>query len=108
MTKPKNITLESMLEAMPIVAPPQDQKAFDTMLAEAEADLKASNFGAFVRVKMGRPRKAEAAAPSVVKAVRLPVALLEELQGAARRQGLSLNAVLQMASAEWLTHHQGH
>jgi len=42
----------------------------------------------------------------VVKAVRLPVALLEELQGAARRHGLSLNAVLQMASAEWLTHHQ--
>jgi hypothetical protein len=107
MTKPRNITMDTMLEAMPIVAPPQNQEAFDAMLAEAEADLKAGPFAAFVRVKMGRPRKTEAAAPSVVKAVRLPVALLEELQNAARGQGLSLNAVLQMASAEWLTHHQG-
>jgi hypothetical protein len=98
--------MAAMLEAMPIVEPPRDQEAFNTMLAEAEADLKGKNFGAFVRVKMGRPGRLEAAAPSVVKAVRLPVALLEELQGAARRHGLSLNAVLQMASAEWLTHHQ--
>jgi len=105
MTKAKRITMETMLETMPIVEPPRDQEAFDAMLAQAEADLKGGPYAAFVRIKMGRPRKTEAAAPSVVKAVRLPKALLEELQGAARRQGLSLNAVLQMASAEWLTHH---
>ena len=60
----------------------------------------------YVRVKMGRPKKAEASAPSVVKAVRLPLALLEALQESARLQGLSLNAVLQIASAEWLMHHK--
>ncbi len=107
MTKPRNISMDTMLEAMPIVAPPQDPKAFDAMLIETEADLRSGSFAAYVRVKMGRPRKTEAAAPSVVKAVRLPVALLEELKGAAKRQGLSLNAVLQMATAEWLTHHRG-
>jgi|GEM_PF-5336221 hypothetical protein len=50
MTKSKHSTVAGMIEAMPIVAPPQDQKAFDTMLAEAEADLKDKDFGAFVRV----------------------------------------------------------
>ena len=98
--------MEAMLKAMSVAALPKDQKAFDMMLAETEADLKAGSPAAFIRVKMGRPRKTEAAAPSVVKAVRLPVALLESLQDAARQQGLSLNAILQMASAEWLIHHQ--
>ena len=67
---------------------------------------EAGSSAMFIRVKMGRPRKTEPAAPSVVKAVRLPVGLLISLQDAARQQGLSLNAVFQMASAEWLTHHK--
>ena len=106
MTTPRSTTMEAMLKAMAVTALPKDQKAFEVMLAETEADLKVGSSAAFIRVKMGRPKKTEAAAPSVVKAVRLPVALLESLQDAARQQGLSLNAVLQMASAEWLIHHK--
>ena len=106
MTKPRLITMDTMLEGMPIAAPPQDPPAFDALLTETEADLEAGSPMAFVRVKMGRPRKTDASAASVVKAVRLPVALLEALQDAARLHGLSLNAVLQMASAEWLMHHK--
>jgi hypothetical protein len=42
-----------------------------------------------------------------VKAIRLPVYLLEKLQAKAQAQGLSLNALLQLAAAEYLAHHRG-
>jgi len=106
MTKPKAITMDTMLKGMPVTAPPQDRKDFEDLLEATESDLEAGSAMAYVRVKMGRPKKAEASAPSVVKAVRLPLALLEALQDSARLQGLSLNAVLQIASAEWLMHHK--
>jgi hypothetical protein len=60
-----------------------------------------------IRIRRGRPKAGEAAAPTVVKAVRLPVHLLERLQAEAQAQGLSLNALLQMAAADFLTHHRG-
>lgn len=60
-----------------------------------------------IRLKRGRPKAGEDASPTVVKAVRLPVQLLEMLQAKAEAQGLSLNALLQMAAAEYLTHHRG-
>ena len=106
MTRPKGITMDKLLEGMPIAPAPRDQVDFDVLLEATKDDLASGSPMAFVRVKMGRPGKAEASAPSVVKAVRLPVSLLEALQDAARRQGLSLNAVLQLASAEWLVHHK--
>jgi predicted DNA binding CopG/RHH family protein len=49
----------------------------------------------------------EAAPQTVVKAIRLPVHLLERLQAKAEAQGLSLNALLQMAASEYLSHHRG-
>lgn len=60
-----------------------------------------------IRIQRGRPKTGEGAPPTVVKAIRLPVQLLEKLQAKAEAQGLSLNALLQMAASEYLTHHRG-
>ena len=63
--------------------------------------------GTPIRLRRGRPKAGEAAAPTVVKAIRLPEALLEQLQTRAKAEGLSLNALLQMAAVEYLIHHRG-
>jgi len=60
-----------------------------------------------VRIRRGRPKAGEKAAPTIVKAIRLPVELLEKLQVKAKAQGLSLNALLQAAASEYLTRHRG-
>jgi hypothetical protein len=60
-----------------------------------------------IRIQRGRPRNGEEAAETVVKAIRLPVRLLESLQAQAKAQGLSLNALLQTAAAEYLHNHRG-
>jgi hypothetical protein len=60
-----------------------------------------------IRIQRGRPKSGEDAPETVVKAVRLPVHLLERLQAKAQAQGLSLNALLQLAAAEYLAHHRG-
>jgi hypothetical protein len=63
--------------------------------------------GTPIRIQRGRPRAGDPAAPTVVKAIRLPEALLNQLQIRARAEGLSLNALLQMAAAEYLMRHRG-
>ena len=60
-----------------------------------------------IRIQRGRPKTGEEAPQTVVKAIRLPVHLLEKLQAKAEAQGLSLNALLQMAASEYLSHHRG-
>ena len=60
-----------------------------------------------IRIQRGRPKAGEGAPPTVVKAIRLPVQLLDQLQAKAEASGLSLNAILQMAALEYLTHHRG-
>jgi hypothetical protein len=60
-----------------------------------------------IRIQRGRPKAGEDAPPTVVKAIRLPVQLLAKLQAKAEAQGLSLNALLQMAASEYLAHHRG-
>jgi hypothetical protein len=60
-----------------------------------------------IRIQRGRPKAGEDAPPTVVKAIRLPVHLLAKLQAKAEAQGVSLNALLQMAASEYLAHHQG-
>lgn len=60
-----------------------------------------------IRIQRGRPKAGEEAPLTVVKAIRLPVQLLARLKAEAEAQGLSLNALLQMAASEDLTHHQG-
>ena len=60
-----------------------------------------------IRIRRGRPKGGEETAETVVKAIRLPVHLLESLQAKANAQGLSLNALLQIAAAEYLHHHRG-
>jgi hypothetical protein len=63
--------------------------------------------GTPIRIQRGRPTAGDPAAPTVVKAIRLPEALLNQLQIRARAEGLSLNALLQMAAAEYLVRHRG-
>ena len=63
--------------------------------------------GTPIRIQRGRPRAGESAAPTVVKAIRLPETLLKQLQTRAKAEGLSLNALLQMAAAEYLVRHRG-
>lgn len=60
-----------------------------------------------IRIQRGRPKAGEEAPPTVVKAIRFPVQLLEQLRAKAEAQGLSLNALLQVAAAEYLGHHGG-
>lgn len=60
-----------------------------------------------IRLQRGRPKAGEEAPPTVVKAIRIPVRLLEMLQAKAKAQGLPLNAILQMAALEYLAHHRG-
>ncbi len=74
----------------------------------AERAIKGKEpLGPPIRIQRGRPRHGEETAETVVKAVRLPVHLLESLQAQAKEEGLSLNALLQMAAAEYLHHHRG-
>lgn len=63
--------------------------------------------GAPLRLRRGRPKAGETAAPTVVKAIRLPEALLKQLQAQAKAEGLSLNALLQVAAVDYLMHHRG-
>lgn len=63
--------------------------------------------GTAIRIQRGRPRAGDPAAPTVVKAIRLPETLLKQLQTRAKAEGLSLNALLQMAAAEYLLRHRG-
>jgi hypothetical protein len=63
--------------------------------------------GAPIRLRRGRPRAGDPVAPTVVKAIRLPEALLQQLQIRAKAEGLSLNALLQVAAVEYLLHHRG-
>ena len=87
----------------------------DVLWARQEADAAwaerafrgAEALGAPIRLRRGRPKTGEAAAPTVVKAIRLPESLLEQLQARAKTEGLSLNALLQMAAVEYLVHHRG-
>ena len=60
-----------------------------------------------IRIQRGRPRAGDPAAPTVVKAIRLPETLLKQLQTRAKAEGLSLNALLQTAAAEYLVRHRG-
>jgi hypothetical protein len=60
-----------------------------------------------IRIQRGRPKNGEEPAETVVKAIRLPVPLLESLQAQAKAQGLSLNALLQKAAVEYLHLHRG-
>jgi hypothetical protein len=62
--------------------------------------------GTPIRIQRGRPRAGDPVAPTVVKAIRLPETLLKQLQTRARAEGLSLNALLQMAVAEYLVRHR--
>jgi hypothetical protein len=63
--------------------------------------------GTPIRIQRGRPRAGDPAAPTVVKAIRLPETLLKQLQTRAKAEGLSLNALLQTAAAEYLVRHRG-
>ena len=63
--------------------------------------------GVPIRLQRGRPKAGDPAAPTVVKAIRLPETLLQQLQARAKTEGLSLNALLQMAAAEYLVRHRG-
>lgn len=108
-TVPRKMTLPEFLEAS---APGEP---LETLQAKQREDVRWAE-GAFagteplgppIRIRRGRPRTGEDAPRTVVKAIRLPVHLLDLLLTQAEAQGLSLNALLQMAAAEYLAHHQG-
>lgn len=84
----------------------QARQAADAAWAE-RAFKGEEQLAAPIRIQRGRPRAGEPAPPTVVKAIRLPAALLRQLQIRANAEGLSLNALLQMAAAEYLVRHRG-
>jgi hypothetical protein len=57
-----------------------------------------------IRTQRGRPKTGVDVPPTVVKAIRLPVSLLRQLQTRAEAEGISLNALLQMAASDYLAH----
>jgi hypothetical protein len=102
----------SMVEFEQIAAPGEPLEALrarqETDAAWAERAFRGEEaLGAPIRIQRGRPRTGESAAPTVVKAIRLPEALLKQIQTRAKSEGLSLNALLQMAIAEYLVRHRG-
>ena len=107
--KPKEL---SMAEFRKVAGPGEP---LDVLRARQEADAAwaerafrgAEALGAPIRLRRGRPKAGDSAAPTVVKAIRLPEALLQQLQATANAEGLSLNALLQMAAVEYLVHHRG-
>jgi len=54
------------------------------------------------RVKRGRPKKGEKAAGTVTRSVRLPEVAWRALEKAARRQGITVHALIRQAIAEKL------
>ncbi len=107
--KPKRLSIAEFEQA---TSPGEHLEA---LRARQEADAAwaerafrgAEALGAPIRLQRGRPRAGDPAAPTVVKAIRLPEALLQQLQATAKAEGLSLNALLQMAAVEYLVHHRG-
>lgn len=105
----QGMTLETFLKASAPGEPLETLKArqeVDAAWAERAFEGK-EPLEPPIRLQRGRPKVGEEAPPTVVKAVRLPVQLLEKLQAKAEAQGLSLNALLQTAAAEYLAHHRG-
>jgi len=108
-TAPRTMTMEEFLvESGP-------GESLEVLKAREKEDLRWAErafageepLGPPIRIQRGRPKSGEEPAETVVKAVRLPVHLLESLQAQAKAQGLSLNALFQMAAAEYLHHHRG-
>ena len=60
-----------------------------------------------IRLQQGRPKAEDLAAPTVMKAIRLPETALEQLRTRAKAEGITLNALLQTAAAELLVRHRG-
>lgn len=108
-TAPRTLTMEEFLaesgpgEPLEVL---KERHKEDVQWAERALEGK-EPLGPPIRIQRGRPKHGEEAAETVVKAVRLPVHLLESLQAQAKEEGLSLNALLQMAAAEYLHHHRG-
>ena len=103
----KTITEKEWLKKGPFGKIPKTKKEFEALSALAEEDLnRPIDPATCVRVVMGRPKKSEGPAPSMVKAIRLPLPLLEQLQARAKAEGQSMNALLQTAVAEYLMHHR--
>jgi hypothetical protein len=113
MTPQKKATPEgmSMKAFLKVSAPGEPLEVLQTR-HEEDAEWAERAFGGKeplappIRIQRGRPKMGEAAPQTVVKAIRLPVHLLERLQAKAEAQGLSLNALLQMAASEYLSHHR--
>jgi len=106
---PMKISMDEFLAA---VGPGEP---LEVLRARQEVDAKWADrafagqepLGPSIRIQRGRPKSGENAPETVVKAIRLPVYLLKSLQDKAKAQGLSLNALLQLAAAEYLSHHRG-
>lgn len=84
----------------------QARQEADTAWAE-RAFRGGEALGAPIRIQRGRPKAGDSPAPTVVKAIRFSETLLKQLQTRAKAEGLSLNALLQMAAAEYLVRHRG-
>ena len=113
--KPKKKSSLNKMTMEAFLAAGSPGEPLDVLRARQEEDAKWAErafageepLGPPIRIQRGRPKAGEETPETVVKAVRLPVHLLEMLQAKAKAQGLSLNALLQMAAAEYLSHHRG-
>ena len=105
---PKKMTMDKFLaatgpgEPLEVLKARQEEDAKWAARAFSKEPLEPA-----IRIQRGRPKSGEDAPETVVKAVRLPVQLLKKLQAKAQAQGLSLNALLQLAAAEYLARHRG-
>jgi len=106
---PRTVTLEAFLAGC---GPGDDLETLkarqpeDAEWAERAFEGK-ERLGPPIRLKRGRPKRGERPPETVVKAIRLPVDLLENLREKAETQGISLNALLQLAALEYLRRHPG-
>jgi hypothetical protein len=75
---------------------------------ELEASWADDRYGARVPrlTKPGRPRKGEKLEPTRPHSVRVPDSVWQALEVKAKRRGLSTNAALRLAAAEWISRSQ--
>lgn len=106
---PRSVSMEAFLaesgpgEPLDVLKARQEEDAGWAERAFAGREPLAPPF----RIQRGRPKLGEEVPETVVKAIRLPVDLLESLRAKARSQGISLNALLQVAAVEYLGRHRG-
>lgn len=106
--KPKAMTLEQILQTMPILPTGKTSTERQELQAWGDETLEhPERWGNPVHLstRKGRPKNGEEPVGTVTRTVRMPLDLWTYLEGKAHENGLSLHAAIRTALVEWATRH---